>query len=677
MNAGTYQVNITYRLNLATLRRLDTELSKIARKFKTIPVNIKVTGNVTAVKSQLSDMKKRYRSISSRVNITSNIKMINNQLDRLKNRRVNVAVNYTGNAATPRAPSSPSGSSNNSNRASRRSSITERVGRGIASRGIYDVGTTIARVPLSAVQTAASYEEVMIDIKSTLAALGDGTPKQIAEMDKLIKKIGLTTRFTSTQAAQAAQMLIRNGVNAQGILDGMLESTVSTSIVMRSDLSTTADLMTDVMAFYRDMGVSAEEASNKIVAGTLTSKFGLTDMYHALANGGTEAANYGVKLDELTTIISLISPSFKSGRKAGTSFLWFLRSFTGKSDKAKAAMEDLGLKLTDKDGKWKSTRDIIKELTRVFGSMAPKQRNAAIASVFHGEAINTVLGLLREGVAGYDAMMKKQGELNTSELARVKSTNGLQMAYANLTSAVDALYKVIVNDSVLQWMTEFTKTITESIRWISNLIAKLDVLKDNKVWKILTWDPKDLAKSMGQKFSEFDDDVSEYLIEGAKNYYQKLRQKLDSDYKPPEKPAIPTSASEAYSQYGRARTGNNAINKFNSLPSKDVPVIQSYEKSKNIIGNVERMVVVPEGSGDWRSYLDKEQREVLKPVSSTNSSVSNSSAQKNIVVQRGAVQINGADVSQPHATKQAVTDGIKKAVTVDSDGFRVFDFNGG
>ena len=687
MNAGTYQVNISYRLNLASLRRLNTELTNIARRFRVIPVSIKVSGNITAVKSQLSDMKKRYRTISSRVNITSNINTINSQLNKLKNRKITVPINYTGNGSTPRAYS-PTVNSPISNRRSysndpdRGRTIGGRIGRGIASRGIYEVGTQIGAIPLTAVQTAASYEEVMIDIKSTLEALGDGSPKQIKEMDKLIKEIGLTTRFTSTEAAQAAQMLIRNGVSAKGILEGMLQSTVNTSIVMRSDLSTTADLMTDVMAFYRDMGVSAEEASDKIVAGTLTSKFGLNDMYHALANSGTEASAYGVKLEELTAVISLISPAFKSGRKAGTSFKYLLKSLTGRSDKARAKMKELGLEFTDGLGNFKSTRDIIKELIDVFGEMTPKVRAAMVNQTMYGESINAVNGLIREGIAGYDAMIAKQGDMDTAELARKKSNNGLIMAYKNLTSAVDGLYKVIVNQSVLDWMSHFTKDMTESVRWVSKFIESLN-LANNKYLQIVGNVGKHMLAGPLTKARK--------LIEGVNNSdaYLDAREYLDKkgilSYTPPEPPTKIITPAEAYKQYSANRTIPTAMlfdkkNKGMKEPEKKSnKLLEQYLENRSLMGKTVIPVVVkpnPSSNNTYMDYLDKDQRQLLKPP--VSSSVTNSSKNGTVILNKGAVQVNGADVSEPHATGKEVNRSVEKVFKTDSDGFLVLglDFNG-
>ncbi len=353
-------------------------------------------------------------------------------------------------------------------------------GGSLGSTGIGD-GFAINQVK-AAVVAAANFEEKMIDVKVALNAVGDGSAEQMGKIQDLAMQIGSTTRFTATQAAEAAEMLVRNGVSADQIINGMLKSTVVTSIAMRSDMQETADVMTDIMAFYRSLGVSAEEASNRFVASTLTSKFGFNDMAYAMARGGSIAAAYGIPLKELSVILAGISPSFKKGAEAGTSFKWFLKSLDGKSAKAKKQIEAMGFDFFE-NGKIKSMRDVIAELEKGLNGLSTAERNAKINAIFHGYALNSVLAMLNMGVKGYDELAKKQDQVSASDIARQKSMQGLTEAYYKLKSAVEGLYLAIINQDVLDFLSKLTLGITDFINKISGDIPKiydfLGILKNN------------------------------------------------------------------------------------------------------------------------------------------------------------------------------------------------------
>ena len=433
--AGTYQVDIKYRLNLDQLKRLSTELKSIATRFRQIPIRVDVKSNIANIKSELRS---------------------------LKSKPINIPVNYTGGSRSGLNSGSGGGSRSGSNSDSG-------IGSNMAAAGI-DVVTSATK---NAIVAAATYEEKMIDVKVALNAVGEGTPEELRRLTELTKQIGATTKFSANEAASATEMLVRNGVSAKDIIGGMLTSTIDMSIAMRSDLAETADLMTDVMAFYKTYGITAKQASDTVVAATLTSKFGFQDMAYAMARGGTAASAYGVKVNELAAVLAGISPGFKSGAEAGTSFKWLLKSLDGKSAKAAKEIKSLGLELVNQDGTYRSMREIIGELTRVYGSMEQAERNAAITSTFHGYALNAVIGLLNLGVDGYDKLLAKQSLVSASNIARQKESQGLTMAYIQLTSAIEGLYLVIVNDSVLKWLSNFTITLTEIVTNISNLISSV------------------------------------------------------------------------------------------------------------------------------------------------------------------------------------------------------------
>lgn len=354
-------------------------------------------------------------------------------------------------------------------------------GGSLGSTGGIGDGFAINQVK-AAVSAAANFEEKMIDVKVALNATGDGTTDQMKKINELAQQMGATTRYTATQAADATEMLVRNGVSADDIINGMLKSTMTLAIAMRSDLPETADLMTDIMAFYRKMGVSAEEASNRFLAATITSKFGFNDMAYAMARSGSQAAAYEIPLKELSVVLAGISSGFKSGAEAGTSFKWFIKSLDGKSAKAKKQIEAMGFDFFE-NGKIKSMRDVIGELEKGLNGLSSAERNAKINAVFHGYALNAVIGMLNMGVKGYDELAKKQDQANAENYAQQKSSQGLTEAYNKLKSSIEGLYLAIINQDVLDFLSKLTLGMTDFINKLSEDVPKIykfiGMVKDN------------------------------------------------------------------------------------------------------------------------------------------------------------------------------------------------------
>ena len=71
-----------------------------------------------------------------------------------------------------------------------------------------------------------------------------------ADMGRLsdaAKELGATTAFTAMQAAEAIEVLAKNGVSVADILDGALSSSVSLASALGAEMAPAADLVTDLM----------------------------------------------------------------------------------------------------------------------------------------------------------------------------------------------------------------------------------------------------------------------------------------------------------------------------------------------------------------------------------------------------------------------------------------------
>ena len=212
---------------------------------------------------------------------------------------------------------------------------------GVVAATAIAASAAVAAVAIDGVKAAISMEEQM----SGIAAIFSTTVDEIAPLGDLIKELGLNPnlKVNATEAADAIEMLGKNGLTMAEILEGAAESTVLLANSTGADFATAANIGTDAMALFgieaKDMG----KAVDGITSVTVNSKFGINDYALALAQGGGVAASVGVTFDDFNATIAGISPLFKSGSDAGTSLKTMLLRLNPQTDKAAEAMEKLGL----------------------------------------------------------------------------------------------------------------------------------------------------------------------------------------------------------------------------------------------------------------------------------------------------------------------------------------------
>ena len=353
--------------------------------------------------------------------------------------------------------------------AANRIDVTTRGSSGGTALG---VGVAVIDQVKKAKEAAASYEEKFIDVKVALKQTGQGTQEQIQKIDELARKIGATTRFTASEAMDGVDMLLRNGVEVQHVLDGMLTSSVSLAIANRAPLKESADILTDLMAAYRRFGVTAEEASNTFYGATLASKFGWKEMGDAMRKAGPTAANYGPSIQQLGAVLAMSSSNYASGAPAGTGLIWALKGIDGKSGKAKALLDKIGFEFTE-NGKYKDMSLIIQELTKHLGKMTEVEKNIAINKGLYGFGLNTYLAWVTQGSAKFDEILAKQKLASVEDAARIKSTEGLTAATTQLKSAIEGLYLAIINQDVLDFLSELTRSMTEGVAEMTTGVERL------------------------------------------------------------------------------------------------------------------------------------------------------------------------------------------------------------
>lgn len=212
---------------------------------------------------------------------------------------------------------------------------------------------------------------------SGIAAVMNLTRSEVQPLADLIDSLAVNPnlKVSSQEAADAIEMLARNGLKLDDILGGAAESTVLLANATNADFGTAANVATDVMALWGIDANNMMEAVNGITAVTTNSKFSINDYALALAQGGGVAASVGVELEDFNATIAAISPIFGSGSDAGTSFKTMLSGLIPTSSAAEDAMAGLGFLTTDYDR-------IAQSLSRTLGKdVAPTAKDTYDAFV--------------------------------------------------------------------------------------------------------------------------------------------------------------------------------------------------------------------------------------------------------------------------------------------------------
>lgn len=283
-------------------------------------------------------------------------------------------------------------------------------------------------------------------------------------MSELALKLGKDSEFGATTAADAMDMLAKNGLSARQILDGAAKATIALASAAGSELEPAASAITDVMQQFKLNTADLPLVVNQITGAVNESKLNFVDYATAIGQAGGVAGASGVDFVDFNAAIAGTSALFASGSDAGTSFKTFLIALTPSTKKAANIMKEYGLSFFDAQGNMRSMSEIAEELKTKLGGLSEEARTNTLKELFGTDAMRTAIGLMDQGAAGIDKIKKKIGETDAAAQS-AKRLEGFNGQLEQLKGSIETLAIRIGQSGILE-------AVTTMVTGLSNLIDK-------------------------------------------------------------------------------------------------------------------------------------------------------------------------------------------------------------
>ncbi|WP_170317685.1 phage tail tape measure protein [Paroceanicella profunda] len=313
------------------------------------------------------------------------------------------------------------------------------------------------------------------DFEAAMNRIGAASGAAQADLDRLAAKareLGRTTAFSASEAADAAEVLVRNGVSVQEILGGALDASLTLAAATGGQLASAADLATDVMAQFGLKARDLAQVVDIVTGAAVNSKFGFNDLAGAIAQGGAVAAQGGLDFGEFATALSLTAQAFSSGSDAGTSFKTFVTSLSGNSKEARAEIARLGLEFYDATGTLRPMSAVAEELRRALAGLSEQQRTVSLKTIFGTDAIRTAATLAEAGAAGFDTLAASIAKVSAQDQAEARMA-GLEGKLKALAAAWEGVLLSLGEGGGLAAATVAVQGLTEALTALQENVPEI------------------------------------------------------------------------------------------------------------------------------------------------------------------------------------------------------------
>lgn len=251
------------------------------------------------------------------------------------------------------------------------------------------LGAAVGTVSIAAIKVGADFEEGM----SKVSAISGTTGGDLEKLKEKAMEMGAKTKFSATEASEALQYMAMAGWKTEDMLDG-LEGIMNLAAASGEDLASTSDIVTDALTAF---GLSAKDstrfadvlAAASSNANTNVSMMGETFKYVAPVAGAL-----GFSVEDTAVAIGLMANAGIKGSQAGTALRSMLSRLAKPTDDVAAAMDTLGISLTNSDGTMKSFNEITLDLRNSFSKLNQSQKTEMAATLAGQEAMSGLLAIV-------------------------------------------------------------------------------------------------------------------------------------------------------------------------------------------------------------------------------------------------------------------------------------------
>ena len=310
-----------------------------------------------------------------------------------------------------------------------------------ASAAITDAAKKVATLGVAAVGAFAAFSvKSGMDFEAQMSkvqAISGATATEVATLTAKAKEMGVKTKFSATESAQALEYMAMAGWKTDQMVSG-LPGIINLAAASGEELASASDIVTDALtgfglkasdsAHFADVLAKASSSSNTNVA-----LMGETFKYAAPVAG---ALKYSI--EDTAVAIGLMANAGIKGEQAGTALRGVLTNLAKPSDQVAGYMDALGVSLTDTQGNVKPLSALMVDLRQKFAGLTDAQKAEYAAGIAGKNALSGFLAIVNASDADFNNLTQAIANSDgTAQQMADTMNNNLSGQLTLLKSAVE------------------------------------------------------------------------------------------------------------------------------------------------------------------------------------------------------------------------------------------------
>ncbi len=233
-------------------------------------------------------------------------------------------------------------------------------GMGIAY-GIAGAGKMVNDI----IKSATEYDNLIQTTKNILQTHDSRTDfsRRFAQMESVIRNVGVETKFTAPEVADASKFLAMAGLNVDAIMQS-IRPIADIALVGDTQLGETADVVTNIMTAYRMKPYQMRNAADVMTMTFTKSNTTLMEMAEAYKYSAALLSAGGISFEEASGALGVLGDAGIKGSQVGTTMRTIMANIVNPTKKQLKKWEEIGVERFGADGQVRPLRAIFEDLAK-------------------------------------------------------------------------------------------------------------------------------------------------------------------------------------------------------------------------------------------------------------------------------------------------------------------------
>lgn len=288
----------------------------------------------------------------------------------------------------------------------------------------------------SVFRDASDYNNIAQTTRNILATHdhGVGFDARFNEMNNLMRQVGVETKYTAPQVAEAGKFLAMAGMNVDQIKHS-IRPIADIALVGDTDLGETADVVTNIMTAYEIPANRMNNAADVLTMTFTKTNTTLMELAESFKYAGTIAHQAGLSFETSSAAFGVLGDAGIKGSHAGTTLRMMINNMMNPTKKQSAAWEAMGIKTKDEYGNLRNFADILSDLNEASKRMSNGDFTTLVGQMFRITAAPGALALISHVDKLKDVVDKNYSSMGLSSDLAGEKKNTIQGLWYQMTSA--------------------------------------------------------------------------------------------------------------------------------------------------------------------------------------------------------------------------------------------------